>query len=248
MINALMCVHKSGDVLGLTLRQLVDSPVVSRILIADGPHLGPIKPGHKVLHPAVHVVIGRLKSDKIVYEHTADCPTRADKNNRVLKHVSDDCDWVLVVDSDEVHHEDGLKRLAKFLKTAEYDRYAVRSINPYPDFRHHFDIDDWKPRVYRWFPGGQCPPRHDRMHQYVVHPKQKTCRGQEPRGVARLPRKVCEFWHLNAMRAGSQRVHPQPDGTIVWKGGKRALTSKLYPLDIKSAPRSIRELRRDTLT
>jgi hypothetical protein len=247
MINVLMCVHLSGDVLGLTLRQFVDSPVVSRILVADGPHLGPIKPGHKVTQPAVHVVAGKLNSDKIVYQYTDDCATRADKNNRVLKHISDDCDWVLVADSDEVYHEKGLLRLADFLKDAEYDRYAVRSINPYPDFTSRFDIDDWKPRVYRWFHGAQCPPKHDRMHQCVNHPKQKHCKGQERLGMARLPRDVCEFWHLNALRAGSNRVHPQPDGSIVWKGGKRALKSKLYPLDISAAPRSIRELGRNTL-
>jgi hypothetical protein len=247
MINALLCVYQSGDVLKLTLQQLVECPHISRILVADGPHRGPVKPGHKVEKPSVYDVARKLRSPKIVYEYTEDCPTRADKNNRILKRVSDDCEWILNVDSDEVYHEDGLLRLAKFLKTAEYDRYAIKTINPYPDFNHGFDIPDWKPRVYRWFHGAQCEPKHDRHHQFVDHPRQKRCSGQERMGMARLPRDVCEIWHLNAMRGDHSRVQDRPDGTIVWRGGKKAHVRPLTALNIADAPKSIRALGRRTL-
>ena len=249
MINALICAYKSGDVLPLTLAQLIGAKAVTRILIADGPHLGPIKPGYKAQHPSVRKVVDRLRSRKIVYEYTDTCPTRADKNNRILKHVSEDCAWILCVDSDEVYHEQDLERLAEFLKSAEYGRYAVKTVNPYPDFQHCIKLpDDWKPRVYRWFPGAQCAPGHDRHHQYVLHEKQRQCQGQEIGGLARVPREVCVFWHLNAMRAFPRRVKPQPDGTIIWTGGKKAVRSKIYPLDISEAPKSIRALGKATLT
>ena len=248
MINALMCVYKSGDVLPITLKQLVDAECISRILVADGPHLGPIKPGPKIDHPSVGKIVKRLASKKIVYQYTDDCPTRADKNNRILKQVSLDCEWVLCVDSDEVYHEDGLKRLAEFLKSAKYGRYAVMTVNPYPNLRQCFKIPwDWKPRIYRWFPGAQCAPKHDRHHQFVLHKNQRTCSNEERIGVARLPEKVCRVWHLNALRAGGNRVRLQKDGTVIWAGGKRACRSKLYPLDIRLAPKSIRDLGRPTL-
>lgn len=246
MINALICAYKSGDVLPLTLRQLVDAKVISRILVADGPHLGPIKPGLKVDHPSVHKVVMRLASKKIVYQHTDDCPTRADKNNRILKHVSRDCEWVLCVDSDEVYHEGALARLGKFLKTARKDRYKIHTINPFQDFDHCFKIPDWKPRLYRWFAGAQCPPGHDRMHQCVNHPRQKRCRGDHY-GTAKLPPAVCEIWHLNALRRRRSRARLRKDGMVIWGGGGMAWTSKLYPLDISKAPASIRALGRSTL-
>lgn len=241
MINALLCVYKSGDVLGLTLTQLAEAAVVSRILVADGPHLGPTKPGYKADHPSVQEVVTQVRSKKIVYQYTDDCPTRADKNNRVLKQVSEDCSWVLCVDSDEVYHEDGLKRLGEFLKSAEFGRYRIRTINPYPDFHHKFKIPDWKPRLYRWFQGALCHPGHDRSHQYVLHAKQKTYPNADLGGTANLPPAVCEFWHLNALRAGGRRVTPQKDGTIVWEGGVKVVRSKIYPLDIRTAPKSIRD-------
>ena len=248
MINVLMCVYKSGDVLPFTLKQLVDAKCISRIIVADGPHLGPVKPGPKIDHPSVSKVVRRLASKKIVYEYTDDCPTRADKVNRALKHISSDCEWVLGVDSDEVYHEDGLKRLAEFLESAKYGRYAVKTVDPYPDFNHCFRIPwDWKPRIYRWFLGAQCAPGHDRFHQYVMHKSQRTCPNEEQFGVARLPTAVCTLWHLNALRAGARRARPQKDGTILWTGGKRQCKSKIYPLDIKQAPKSIRDLGRSAL-
>jgi hypothetical protein len=250
MINALICAYKSGDVLRLTLEQLADARCVTRILVADGPHLGPVKPGYKVDRPSVRDVVKKLGCKKIVYEHTDDCPTRADKNNRILKQVSKDCDWILCVDSDEVYHEDALMRLARFLESAEFGRYCIHTINPYPDFHHQFKIPDWKPRLYRWFEGARCPPKHDRHHQFVLHPQQKECRDQERMGMVRMPERVCECWHLNALRAAplnQQRVTMQKDGTIVWTGGKRRCKSGIYPLDIRTAPRSIRELKRRTL-
>jgi len=248
MINVLMCVHKSGDVLHLALKQLVDARCISRILVADGPHLGPIKPGYKAEHPGVPKVVRRAASKKIVYEYTDDCPTRADKVNRILKHISRDCEWVLGVDSDEVYHEDGLKRLAEFLKTAKYGRYAVKTVNPYPDLSHCISLPhDWKPRIYRWFPGAQCDPGHDRHHQYVMHKSQRQCPNEERFGMARLPLTVCTLWHLNALRPCCRRARLQQDGTVRWTGGKRECISKLYPLDITQAPASIRALGRTTL-
>jgi len=248
MINALICAYQSGDVLGLALKQLADAPAVSRILIADGPHLGPIKPGHKVEHPSVAKVVKRAASHKIVYEYTDNCPTRADKNNSILEHVSTDCTWILGVDSDEVYHEDGLKRLGEFLNTAKYGRYAVKTVNPYPDFNHCFRLpSDWKPRIYRWFPGAKCEPGHDRYHQYVMHEKQEQCPDGERLDMARLPESVCCIWHLNALRCDGWRVKPQKDGTVVWTGGKEVYRSHIYPLDIQRAPASIRALGKATL-
>lgn len=257
MINALMCVYKSGDVLGLALRQLVDAPRVTRILVADGPHRGPVKPGHKADHPSVQKVIARIASKKIVYEYTDDCPTRADKNNRALKQVSKDCQWILGVDSDEVYHEDALKRLVDFLASAPYDRYKIQSINPYPDLRHKIKIVDWKPRVYRWIPGARCPSRHDRYHQLVLHPKHKIPKdtrseervfGSRPLGtIVRVPPEVCEVWHLHELRATRSRVTKGKKTPVIWTGGGKQCPSKIYPLDITTAPKSIRCLGRDTL-
>ena len=107
MINVLMCTYKSGDVLPLSLKPLVDFPGITKILIADGPHGGPIKPGIKFDEPSVYKIAEKFnKSGKIHYEYTDTCKNRALKNNSVLKHTTDDCKWILNVDSDEVYHED----------------------------------------------------------------------------------------------------------------------------------------------
>jgi hypothetical protein len=74
-----MCVYKSGDVIGLTLSQLIEVPEITRILIADGPHLGPIKPGYFAEKPTVKEVVDGFKSTKLFYEYTNDLPHRAKK-------------------------------------------------------------------------------------------------------------------------------------------------------------------------
>jgi hypothetical protein len=226
-------------------------------MVADGPHLGNIKPGYKCKSPTVHEVIQELNSDKIIYEHTTDCKIRSEKNNRILAHA--DCDWIINVDSDEIWHEDGLLRLAKFLHSKpKYDRYEVKTINPYPDFHHQFFIYDWKPRVYRWFEGATCGPS-DRQHQYINHKLQKRCpkglaqppKGmvQPDQGMAQLPEDIAMIYHLNALRemSGTRRVRPRKDGSIGYHGGRKNQSSKIHPLDISEAPKVIRELGRDTL-
>jgi len=139
MINTLTCAYKSGHVIGLALRQLIDAPCVTRVLVADGPHaLGPYNTSAFRDEPTVRAVVDGLASDKIVYQHTTDCRSTGEKCNRVLEHVSPDCQWVLVVDSDEVYHEDALARLAAWLPTAEYGRYSIKTVDPIIDFFHHF--------------------------------------------------------------------------------------------------------------
>jgi hypothetical protein len=256
-LNCLICSWKSGDVIGLCLKQLVGCPHITKIMVADGPHLGNIKPGHKCDSPTVHEVVQELDSDKIIYEYTDDCEIRSEKNNRILVHA--DCDWIINVDSDEIWHEDGLLRLADFLENdPPYDRYEVKTINPYPDFHHQFFIYDWKPRVYRWFEGAKCGAS-DRHHQYVNHKLQKRFpRGikelpegmvEAKQGMAHLPEEIATIFHLNALRemSGTRRVRPLEDGTVIYRGGRTEQTSEIHPLDILEAPRSIRELGRDTL-
>lgn len=250
MINVLICAFKSGDVLSYSLPQLIEESTITRVLLADGPHLGNIKPGYKADKPTVKEVVDSLNSPKVFYQYTDDCPTRSMKNNRILKNVTKDCEWILNVDSDEVYHEDDLKKMAAFLKNGtEYDRYEIKTINPYLDFHHEFQIPDWKPRLYRWFPGAGCKPKHDRMHQYVDHPKQRRHK-KGLHGVAPLPTDVAQIYHLNALRSKDgviRRVHPQKDGSIVWKGGNQRFESKVYDLDISKAPKTIRESGKDTL-
>lgn len=250
MINVLICAFKSGDVLPYSLPQIIDEPSITRILLADGPHLGSIKPGHKAEKPTVKEVVNSINSPKIFYQYTDDCETRSIKNNRILKHVTDDCEWILNMDSDEVYHEDDLKKLAQFAKAEpEFDRYEIKTLNPYPDFHHEFRIPDWKPRFYRWFTGAGCKPNHDRMHQYVLHPKQR--KGPEGKfGMAKLPVDIAQIYHLNALRDGAtaRRVEIKDgDGSIVWRGGRKEFVSKIYEADISKAPKTIRESGSNTL-
>lgn len=253
MINVLMCVYKSGDVLGLTLQQLVEVPEITRILIADGPHLGPIKPGAKVDHPTVKEVVDGFGKGKIFYQYTDDQENRARKNNHILPRTTKDCEWILNVDSDEVYHEDHLRNLVEFIQQSpEFDRYKIKTINPHPDFHHEFRIPDWKPRLYKYKKGFQCPDS-DRCHQYVYGDGQKT-HPTERRGMAFLPAEICQIYHLNALRAikhnlplNKRRVKDKQDGNIGYKGGNQRYESEIYSLDINEAPRCIRELKRDNL-
>lgn len=249
MINAVICAFKSGDVLQYSLPQLVNEPGITRILLADGPHLGNIKPGYKADTPTVKEVVDSIGSDKIFYEYTDDCETRSMKVNRILKNAKE-CEWFLNVDSDEVYHEDDLKRLIKYLKDgAEFERYKIRTINPYPDFHHEFRIPDWKPRLYKNYPGCGCESNNDRMHQYILHPKQKQ-HSKDRRGMAMLPEEIARIYHLNALRGAEgkmKRVLENPDGTITWRGGNEKHTSKIHKLDIAKAPKTIRESGKATL-
>jgi len=171
------------------------------------------------------------------------------KCNAILRNVSKDCRWILVVDSDEVWHEDHLSNLVQYLRRSPtYDRYRVHTINPYPSFRWGFEINDWKPRIYRWFHGAKCPSQ-DRLHQYVIHPRQKI-KGDEHMGVAKLPTDIGQIYHLNALRAPRgevPRLKELGKGVVEWRGGKRRVTCRLNELDINLAPRCIRELGREVL-
>ena len=249
MINALICSYKSGDVLPYTLGQLVECDYINRILVTDGPHLGNIKPGFKTEKPTVKEVVDSFSTQKIHYEYSDDCEIRGEKNNRILKNVLD-CQWILCVDSDEVYHENDLVKLAEFLKNdPEWDRYEIKTINPFPDFHHCFEIPDWKPRLYRWYEGAQCHPKADRLHQYVNHSSQKY-KPNAVHGMARLPSEIAQIYHLNALRdnsKGDRRVRYISDDTITWKGGHQKHTSKILPLDISCSPKCIRESKKDSL-
>lgn len=249
MINAVICAFKSGDVLQYSLPQLINEPGITKILIADGPHLGDIKPGYKADSPTVKEVIDSLASDKIIYEYTDNCPTRSIKVNRILNHA-ENCEWFLNVDSDEVYHEEDLKKLVRYLRGgAEFGRYKIRTLNPYPDFHHEFIIPDWKPRLYKRYPGCGCDPKNDRMHQFILHPQQKQ-HPKEHRGVAKLPEDIARIYHLNALRGAEgkmRRVLENEDGTITWRGGNEKHTSAIHKVDINNAPKTIRESGKDAL-
>lgn len=249
MINVLMCVHKSGDVLELTLKQLLTCPEITRILIADGPHLGDISPGIKVDKPSVQEVVTSLDNHRIFYKFTDTLPTRSAKNNDILPNATNDCQWMLTVDSDEVYHEDDLKRLVKFLKrNPEWGRYRIKTIDLYPDFHHEFRIPDWKPRLYK-HKKGNCCPKPDRSHQFVLGPNQKRCPNGAIKGMADLDPSVCSLFHLNALRNPEvkNRITDHGDGTITWKGGRTKFKSEIYEIDPKDLPKAIRELGRNTL-
>jgi len=246
MLNALMCAYNSGDVIGLALKQLIDAPCVTRILIADGPHSGR-KFGHLPAEPTVGSIVKALASPKIVYKHMTDCRKLGEKCNRVLTHASADCKWMLVVDSDEVYHEKALARLATWLGTATYGRYAIKSLNPYPDFSHYFELPEWKPRLYQWFTDARCGMSADDDHQFVLHGQQRCKSGIGPRGCARIPESVCEFYHLNALRKNVTRVKRKPSGVVEWRGGGEVHRSGVMALSQSRIPRCIRELKRVTL-
>lgn len=248
MINVLMCVYKSGDVLALSLAQLIAEPAITRILVADGPHQGTISPGLKTESPTVKEVVDSLNSKKIYYEYTNDQANRARKNNKILNHTTKDCEWIMTVDSDEIYHEGDLKKLVSFLKKSPpYDRYRIKTVDPYIDFLHEIRIPDWKPRLYRYFKEAKCPDAC-RSHQFVFSRNQKIKAG-EKQGMAWLDPKVCRIYHLNALRNASnerKRVR-EADGVVTWKGGNRKFTSEIYEVDIGTLPKCIRNLGRDVL-
>lgn len=246
MINALVCAYNSGDVIGFALRQLSDAPCVSRILIADGPHKGKTF-GYLPAKPTVREAVDRLKSNKVYYEHTTDCKKLGEKCNRVLKHVTSDCQWILVVDSDEVYHEKCLERLSRWLPEAKYGRYSIKSLDPYPDFYHHFEIPDWKPRLFRWYPGAHCALNVDDAHQWVLHGNQHQCPDGDSGGRGRVPREICEFYHLNALRHPGTRLTLKGGGALSWFGGGVRWESKIQPLDASRVPKVIRDLKRKSL-
>ena len=245
MINVLMCAHKSGDVIGLALRQLIAEPSVTRILVADGPHTGDTQFGVFVDEPQVKAVVDGLASAKIVYQYSDDCATVGVKANRILKHVEPECEWLLVVDTDEVYHEDALERLAAWLPTAAYGRYSIKTVDPYADFYHCLALPDRKPRLYRWFAGARCSDGWE-GHQWIRHASQVQCPGGEWGGCGEMPADVCELYHLNALR-DTGRLQPMPDGTVNWSGGNHKFNCTVEPLERGRIPASILRLGRQTL-
>jgi len=250
MINVLMCTYKSGDVLPLSLKPLVEFAGITKILIADGPHRGTIKPGIKFDEPSVAEIAERLnKSGKIHYKYSDSCINRAIKNNEVLKHTTKDCNWILNVDSDEIYHEDGLKRLFEFILTVgkKHDKYRIKTIDPIDDFFHEIRIPDWKPRLYKYKKGFVCPPGDCRAHQYVVDPKKiSSCHAD----FENLPEDVCKIYHLNALRNASlthNRITKLEENSYCWSGGNRKFYSEKYEIDKKEIPNCILMLKKDTL-
>jgi glycosyltransferase involved in cell wall biosynthesis len=265
MINALVSSYKSGDVIGLTLKQLIDCPAISKILIADGPTKISAK-----THPfcddiTVKSVVDSLPSEKVFYEHTDNLLNQPEKCNSILKHVSSDCSWILVVDSDEVYHEDGLLALDRFLKETDKDRFFIRTIDLFPDFVHRIEIGDYKPRVYRYFDDCHCCLLHDDNHQWVDSRLHK--RSSAFRGCYHVPENI-RFHHLNGIRAGhyeliprklGEVLKPPPPGwqpgrikwideeTVVWKGGRKKIKSKVHTYDFEKLPKSMREHGKITL-
>ena len=242
MITALICCHKSGDVIGYALEQLVDSPVINRILVADGPTQVFLKKGPFVESPTVKEVVDELNSKKIIYEYSDNFSNRPAKNNSMLsKHVPRDTKWILNVDSDEVYHEKDLTKLAVFLeRDLEFDRFNIHTVDPYPDLDHQIYIEDFKPRLYRWIPGAVCPTGNDRLHQYVFHKKHKT-NPDDPKGMSFIPKGICQFYHLNAIRepGGVSRITELENNHIRWKGGKRTIESDIYDLNRNDLPKSL---------
>jgi glycosyltransferase involved in cell wall biosynthesis len=244
MIAAMVCAYKSGDVLRFTLEQLRDAEFIHRVLVADGSHEGPWKPGQFVDSPTVEEVCADFP--KVEYGRYEGEFTRSCKNNRMLARLDEDerVEWVLTVDSDEVYHEDDLARLRSFMEAGpEYDRWWIRTVDPYPDLEHMIEIRDMKPRLFRWFKGARCPDTA-RMHQFIDHPSQR----RHPKfgyGCAPIPADVCRFFHLNAIRPGgrsaARRIKTLSDGRVRWHGGKMIRESAIYPLDPSTLPRSLRE-------
>jgi len=246
MINVLMCAHQSGDVIGLALRQLIDAPCVTKILIADGPHIGHAPGTTEPDAPSVRSVVDGLASAKVLYQYTDNCHGMAEKGNRALEHVSPDCQWMLYVESDEVYHEDGLARLAEFLTSAPYGRYWIKTADLYPDFDHCIMIDDWKPRIYRWYPGARCQSG-GHHYQFILHASQKLKPNARTRGMDELPCSVCQMFHLNGLRKRSRRVCPQPDGTVIWLGGGQKRPSRIHNVARAALPRSLRDSKKRNL-
>jgi hypothetical protein len=244
MIAAMVCAYKSGDVLPFTLAQLQEAEGIHRILVADGSHTGPWKPGQFVDTPSVEDVCKQFS--KVEYGCFDGGTTRAYKNNRMLARL-DDCihtKWVLTVDSDEVYHEIDLARLWSFARRQRLcDRWWIRTIDPYPDLAHQIHLNDMKPRLFRWYKGARCPTS-PRMHQFVFHPKQRTSAGCKY-GAEAIPSHVCRMYHLNAVRPGgrsaARRIKKVSDGVVAWHGGKQVKRSAITPLDLSTLPRSLRE-------
>ncbi len=270
MINALMCVYKSGDVLGLALEQLLTCNSITKILVADGPHKGLIKPWPLVDSPSTKEIIDSFKSNRIYHKYTDHHENRARKNNDILNHTSDDCKWILCVDSDEIYHENDLEKLSAFLSARpKYGRYSIYTIDPYPDFHHQILVEDCKPRVYSYKKGYSCPDS-DRLHQYVCGDDQRKAPVTKSwityRNMCPLSPEICRLYHLNALRKQDKeitlpgktaevvvkkddvrRVTKTADGKIIWKSGGRKVVSEIHPLDINQAPNCIRKLNRDSL-
>jgi len=254
MINALICTNKPGKVLQLSLPQLTECPYISRVLIADGPHIGPVPKGtgaqpgkgYGPFHdsPSVKDVVAEVNSKKVVHCYTDNLINRAYKNSHALKNVSSDCQWILCVDADEVYHEEDLVKLASFLnKKPKWDRYVMCTVDLYQDFEHQLLLKDSKPRLYRWFPGAKCPPS-DRSHQFVLSPRQKK-HPTKNWGAVKMDRDICQMYHLNAMRT-KRRIRKMEDGNITIHIGGKNRTSKIHPFDIKEAPKTIREWKGST--
>lgn len=248
-----MCVRKSADVLQYSVPQLIDCPHISRILIADGPHVGCGNGitrdalGPHCEEPTVEKYIKGLKCDKIVYEYTDHLPNRAQKNNRILKQTSKDCKWILCVDSDEVYHENDLIKLYHFLKNnPPYGRYRIYTVDLFPDFHHYLRLGDSKCRLYFYEKGYACKPSDDRAHQFVDGKNQKKCEGSW-RSMAFLDPAICRLFHLNTLRT-KRRLIINKNGDLTYKpGGKQRATSSVYPFNIKDTPKSLRESGLDTI-
>ena len=246
MINALMCVYKSADVLKFSVPQLIDCPYITRILIADGPHIGCGNGiprdglGPHCESPTIKEYISSISSDKVYYKYTDNLPNRAQKNNDILKHTTKDCKWILCVDSDEVYHEDDLISLVKFLESKPlYDRWRIPTIDLFPDFNHYLKLTDSKCRLYSYKKGYQCRANDDRSHQFVDGKDQRHALDSW-RGMGFLTKNVCKLFHLNALRT-SRRLSVDSKGNITVKGGNQKMTSAVYWFGIKNTPKSIRE-------
>lgn len=241
MINVLMCVHKAGDVLPFALKQFIESPEITRILVADGPSREEAKCGLLVDNPTVKEAVNNFSSDKIYYEYTNNLKNRAWKCNSILKHTTKDCKWILVADADEVYHEDDLKRLVQYLKKTEWDIFKIHLINLYDDFLHEIKINQWTFRIYRYHPDCRCPD-NDESHQFVLGPSQKK-KPKSERGEELINPEICKFFHLNGVRKGigNRRTVLNANGTVTWHGSGKKIVTSIEEVTINDLPRSIRE-------
>jgi hypothetical protein len=246
MINALICTYLASDVLPFTIGQLLLSETVTRILVADGPSVT-WKGGPSDVRRGISTkgLIERLHSSRVFYEYTSGLEYRSDKNNSILRNVSPDCEWLLVVDSDEVYHENDLECLTRFLsKDHGWDRWRIKERLLYPDIYHYIELNRYIPRLYKWGKGAHFKQGHE-MQQFLYGTEDQRWNSDDLYGTTELPEGICKHFHLGSLRmpaASWSWVKNNGDGTATWKGAKKVLTAPIMQMSRSSLPFYLRTI------